>query len=160
MNLLKNKILLITGGTGSFGNAVLKKILKHNIKEVRIFSRDEKKQHDMRIHYNDDRIKFYIGDVRNYNSISFAMKNVDYVFQAAALKQVPSCDFFPMEATKTNIIGTHNVIRCAIQNEVNKVICLSTDKAAYPINAMGISKAMMEKLQSLSQEMKLKLLFV
>ncbi len=146
MNLLKNKILLITGGTGSFGNAVLKKILKHNIKEVRIFSRDEKKQHDMRIHYNDDRIKFYIGDVRNYNSISFAMKNVDYVFQAAALKQVPSCDFFPMEATKTNIIGTHNVIRCAIQNEVNKVICLSTDKAAYPINAMGISKAMMEKV--------------
>ena len=105
-----------------------------------------KKQHDMRIHYNDDRIKFYIGDVRNYNSISFAMKNVDYVFQAAALKQVPSCDFFPMEATKTNIIGTHNVIRCAIQNEVNKVICLSTDKAAYPINAMGISKAMMEKV--------------
>lgn len=146
MKILDGKILLITGGTGSFGNAVLDKILNSNIKEVRIFSRDEKKQHDMRVKYNNPKIKFYIGDVRNYQSISFAMKDVDYVFQAAALKQVPSCDFFPMEATKTNIIGTHNVVRCSIENNVKKVICLSTDKAAYPINAMGISKAMMEKV--------------
>ena len=146
MKILDGKILLITGGTGSFGNAVLDKILNSNIKEVRIFSRDEKKQHDMRVKYNNPKIKFYIGDVRNYQSISFAMKDVDYVFQAAALKQVPSCDFFPIEATKTNIIGTHNVVRCSIENNVKKVICLSTDKAAYPINAMGISKAMMEKV--------------
>ena len=143
---LKNKILLITGGTGSFGNAVLDKFLNTEIKEIRIFSRDEKKQHDMRIKYSSSKLKFYIGDVRNFDSISSAMINVDYVFQAAALKQVPSCEFFPMEATYTNIIGTHNVIKSAVHNKVKKIICLSTDKAAYPINAMGISKAMMEKV--------------
>jgi UDP-N-acetylglucosamine 4,6-dehydratase/5-epimerase len=143
---LKNKILLITGGTGSFGNAVLDKFLNTEIKEIRIFSRDEKKQHDMRIKYSSSKLKFYIGDVRNFDSINSAMINVDYVFQAAALKQVPSCEFFPMEATYTNIIGTHNVIKSAVHNKVKKIICLSTDKAAYPINAMGISKAMMEKV--------------
>jgi UDP-glucose 4-epimerase len=143
---LKNKILLITGGTGSFGNAVLDKFLNTEIKEIRIFSRDEKKQHDMRIKYSSPKLKFYIGDVRNFDSINSAMINVDYVFQAAALKQVPSCEFFPMEATYTNIIGTHNVIKSAVHNKVKKIICLSTDKAAYPINAMGISKAMMEKV--------------
>ncbi len=144
--MFKNKILLITGGTGSFGNAVLKKFLSTEIKEIRIFSRDEKKQHDMRVEYNNQKIKFYIGDVRDYESINNALKNVDYVFHAAALKQVPSCEFYPLEAVKTNIIGTENVITAAIQNNIQKLICLSTDKAVYPINAMGISKAMMEKI--------------
>ena len=144
--MFKNKTLLITGGTGSFGNAVLDRFLNSDIKEIRIFSRDEKKQHDMRIKYNNPKIKFYVGNVRDYRSIESATKNVDYVFQAAALKQVPSCEFFPMEATLTNVIGTENVIRACIQNEVKKVICLSTDKAAYPINAMGMSKALMEKV--------------
>lgn len=144
--MFKNKILLITGGTGSFGNTVLDKFLETEISEVRIFSRDEKKQHDMRVKYNNSKIKFYIGDVRNSESIRDAMHKVDYVFHAAALKQVPSCEFFPMEAVKTNVLGTENVLNVAIQNNVEKVICLSTDKAAYPINAMGISKAMMEKV--------------
>ena len=144
--MFKNEILLITGGTGSFGNAVLKKFLETGIKEIRIFSRDEKKQDDMRKHYKNDKIKFYIGDVRNVESLKDAMYNVDYVFHAAALKQVPSCEFFPMEAVKTNVLGTDNVLNTAIQTGVKKVICLSTDKAAYPINAMGISKAMMEKV--------------
>ena len=144
--MFKNKILLITGGTGSFGNAILERFIKSDIKEIRIFSRDEKKQHDMRVSYSSDKIKFYIGDVRDYSSIDSAMRGVDYVFQAAALKQVPSCEFFPMEATYTNVIGTDNVIKAAIFNRVKNVICLSTDKAAYPINAMGISKALMEKV--------------
>ena len=144
-NMFKNKTLLITGGTGSFGNAVLKRFLDTDINEIRIFSRDEKKQHDMRISLNNPKIKFYIGDVRVSDSISSAMMGVDYVFHAAALKQVPSCEFFPMEATRTNVIGTHNVVSSAIKNKVKNVICLSTDKAAYPINAMGISKALMEK---------------
>ena len=144
--MFKNKTILITGGTGSFGNAVLKKLIDSDYKEIRIFSRDEKKQHDMRTALNNTKLKFFIGDVRNYESVDTACKNVDYIFQAAALKQVPSCEFFPMEATNTNIIGTDNVIRAAINNNVKKVICLSTDKAAYPINAMGISKAMMEKV--------------
>ena len=144
--MFKDKSLLITGGTGSFGNAVLKRFLLSDIKEIRVFSRDEKKQHDMRIELNNSKIKFYIGDVRNYESISNAMLNVDYVFHAAALKQVPSCEFFPIEATRTNVLGTDNVIRAAINNKVKNVICLSTDKAAYPINAMGISKSLMEKV--------------
>lgn len=144
--MFTDKILLITGGTGSFGNAVLKRFLKTNIKEIRIFSRDEKKQDDMRKQYKDSKIKFYVGDVRDYNSINFAVKEVDYVFHAAALKQVPSCEFFPMEAVKTNIIGTENVIEASINNEVKKVIVLSTDKAVYPINSMGLSKALMEKV--------------
>jgi UDP-glucose 4-epimerase len=144
--MFKDKTILITGGTGSFGNAVLKRFLKTDIKEIRIFSRDEKKQHDMRVLLNNPKVKFYIGDVRNYNSIDSAMRGVDYVFQAAALKQVPSCEFFPIEATKTNVLGTENVIKSAVSNKVRKVICLSTDKAAYPINAMGISKALMEKV--------------
>lgn len=144
--MFKNKTLLITGGTGSFGNAVLNKLLNFELKEIRIFSRDEKKQHDMRVTYNNSKIKFYIGDVRNFESIDLAMRNVDFVFQAAALKQVPSCEFFPLEATLTNVIGTDNVIKAAIKNNVKKVVCLSTDKAAYPINAMGISKALMEKV--------------
>lgn len=144
--MFKNKILLITGGTGSFGNAVLKRFLDTDIKQIRIFSRDEKKQHDMRIKYKNPKISFYIGDVRNYNSVNSAMKGVDYVFQAAALKQVPSCEFFPIEATKTNVLGTENVINAAINNNIKKIICLSTDKAAYPINAMGMSKALMEKV--------------
>lgn len=143
---LTNKTLLITGGTGSFGNAVLKRFLETDIKEIRIFSRDEKKQDDMRRFYHDDRIKFHIGDVRNRDSLNDAIREVDYVFHAAALKQVPSCEFFPMEAVRTNIIGTDNVLTAAIDAGVRKVICLSTDKAAYPINAMGISKAMMEKV--------------
>jgi UDP-N-acetylglucosamine 4,6-dehydratase len=144
---IKNKVLLITGGTGSFGTAVLNRFLfSGEFKEIRIFSRDEKKQDDMRIHYQNDKIKFYLGDVRDINSIDSAMIGVDYVFHAAALKQVPSCEFFPMQALKTNIEGTNNVIEAAIKNKVKKVICLSTDKAAYPINAMGISKAMMEKV--------------
>ena len=144
--MFKNKILLITGGTGSFGNAVLKRFIDTDIKQIRIFSRDEKKQNDMRIKYKNPKISFYIGDVRNYNSIYSAMKGVDYVFQAAALKQVPSCEFFPIEATKTNVLGTENVINAAINNNVKKIICLSTDKAAYPINAMGMTKALMEKV--------------
>lgn len=145
MNTFENKTLLITGGTGSFGNAVLKKFLISDLKEIRIFSRDEKKQDDMRKKYNNPKMKFYIGDVRDYNSIYDAMEGVDFVFNAAALKQVPSCEFFPMEAVKTNIIGTNNVLDAAISRKVKKVICLSTDKAAYPINAMGMSKALMEK---------------
>jgi UDP-glucose 4-epimerase len=145
--MFKNKILLITGGTGSFGNAVLNKFLNtDHFKEIRIFSRDEKKQDDMRTLYNNDKIKFYLGDVRDYASVEKTMRGVDYVFHAAALKQVPSCEFFPLEATKTNVFGTQNVIDAAEKNKVSKVICLSTDKAAYPINAMGISKALMEKV--------------
>jgi UDP-N-acetylglucosamine 4,6-dehydratase/5-epimerase len=144
--VFKDKILLITGGTGSFGNAVLKRFLDTEIKEIRIFSRDEKKQDDMRKLYKNDRIKFFIGDVRNCESIKDAMYEVDCVFHAAALKQVPSCEFFPLEAVKTNILGTDNVLTIAIECGVKKVICLSSDKAAYPINAMGISKAMMEKV--------------
>ena len=144
--MFKDKTLLITGGTGSFGNAVMKRFLDTDIKEIRIFSRDEKKQDDMRKFYNDDKIKFYIGDVRDVASVKNAMHGVDYIFHAAALKQVPSCEFFPLEAVKTNIIGTDNVLTAAIEYGVKKLICLSTDKAAYPINAMGISKAMMEKV--------------
>ncbi len=144
--MFKNKTLLITGGTGSFGNAVMKRFLDTDIKEIRIFSRDEKKQDDMRKLYKNDKLKFYIGDVRDIGSVRNAMYGVDYIFQAAALKQVPSCEFFPLEAVKTNVLGTDNVITCAIEAGVKKVICLSTDKAAYPINAMGISKAMMEKV--------------
>lgn len=144
--MFKNCILLITGGTGSFGNAVLKKFLDSDISEVRILSRDEKKQHDMRIIYNNPKIKFFIGDVRDRESLASALKGVDYVFHAAALKQVPSCEFFPLESVKTNVLGTDNVLSVAIENNVKKVICLSTDKAVYPINAMGTSKAMMEKV--------------
>ena len=144
---MKNNILLITGGTGSFGNAVLQRFLNtDHFSEIRIFSRDEKKQDDMRNELKNSKLKFFIGDVRDYNSVEPATRNVDYIFHAAALKQVPSCEFFPMQAVKTNIIGTQNVIRAAAFNNVKKVICLSTDKAAYPINAMGISKAMMEKV--------------
>lgn len=144
---IHNKTLMITGGTGSFGNAVLNRFLEtDHFKQIRIFSRDEKKQDDMRIRLNNDKIKFYIGDVRDYDSIERAMRGVDYVFHAAALKQVPSCEFFPLEATRTNVFGTQNVIDAADVNNVKKVICLSTDKAAYPINAMGISKALMEKV--------------
>lgn len=146
MSTFKNKILLITGGTGSFGNMVLKKFLDSDIKEIRIFSRDEKKQDDMRHHLQNNKVKFYIGDVRDKNSVNEAMYGVDYVFHAAALKQVPSCEFFPMQAVMTNILGTNNVVESAIENNVKKVVVLSTDKAAYPINAMGISKAMMEKV--------------
>jgi UDP-N-acetylglucosamine 4,6-dehydratase len=138
--------LLITGGTGSFGNAVLKKFLNTDIGEIRIFSRDEKKQEDMRRKYNNSKIKFYIGDVRDYSSVLNATRGVDYIFHAAALKQVPSCEFHPMEAVKTNVLGTDNLLEAAIQNKVKRVVCLSTDKAAYPVNAMGISKAMMEKV--------------
>lgn len=144
--MFKDKILLITGGTGSFGNAVLEKFLDSDLKEIRIFSRDEKKQEDMRIKYKNDKIKFYIGDVRDYRSIDDAMDGVDYIFHAAALKQVPSCEFFPIQAVKTNVLGTDNVLEAAINHNVKKVIVLSTDKAAYPINAMGMSKAMMEKV--------------
>jgi UDP-glucose 4-epimerase len=145
--MLQNKVLLITGGTGSFGNAVIKKFLNtDHFREIRIFSRDEKKQDDMRNQFKNIKLKFHIGDVRDFNSINSAMRGVDYVFHAAALKQVPSCEFFPIEATKTNILGTQNVIDAAIANSVTKIICLSTDKAAYPINAMGISKALMEKV--------------
>jgi UDP-N-acetylglucosamine 4,6-dehydratase len=144
--MFKGKTLLITGGTGSFGNAVLKRFLDTDINEIRIFSRDEKKQDDMRKHYNNDKLKFYIGDVRNIDSIRDAVKGVDYIFHAAALKQVPSCEFFPMEAVRTNVLGTDNVLTAAIDAGVKNVVCLSTDKAAYPINAMGTSKAMMEKV--------------
>lgn len=144
---IKDKVLLITGGTGSFGTAVLNRFLKtDHFKEIRIFSRDEKKQDDMRNLYRNDKIKYYIGDVRDYTSVEPPTRGVDYIFHAAALKQVPSCEFFPMQAVKTNVEGTQNVIRAAGYNKVQKVICLSTDKAAYPINAMGISKAMMEKV--------------
>ena len=141
-----NKTLLITGGTGSFGNAVLKRFLETDIKEIRIFSRDEKKQDDMRKKYQSSKLKFYIGDVRDYNSVLNATRGVDYIYHAAALKQVPSCEFHPMEAVKTNVLGTENVLEAAIQNHVKRIVCLSTDKAVYPINAMGISKAMMEKV--------------
>lgn len=144
---IKDKVLLITGGTGSFGTAVLNRFLAtDHFKEIRIFSRDEKKQDDMRNLYKNDKIKYYIGDVRDFSSVEPATRGVDYIFHAAALKQVPSCEFFPMQAVKTNVEGTHNIIRAAGANKVQKVICLSTDKAAYPINAMGISKAMMEKV--------------
>jgi len=145
-SIFKDKVLLITGGTGSFGNRVLKRFLNTDIKEIRILSRDEKKQDDMRKKYANDKIKFFIGDVRDLSSVDNVMNGVDYVFQAAALKQVPSCEFFPLEAVKTNILGTDNVLTSAIKNNVKKVICLSTDKAAYPINAMGMSKALMEKV--------------
>ncbi|WP_409498545.1 polysaccharide biosynthesis protein [Pseudomonas fragi] len=144
--MFKDKTLLITGGTGSFGNAVLKRFLSTDIKEIRIFSRDEKKQDDMRKRFASDKLKFYIGDVRDYQSILNATRGVDFIFHAAALKQVPSCEFHPMEAVKTNVLGTDNVLEAAIQNNIKRVICLSTDKAVYPINAMGISKAMMEKV--------------
>ncbi len=144
--MFTNKTLLITGGTGSFGNAVLKRFLDTNIKEIRIFSRDEKKQDDMRKRYQSEKLKFYVGDVRDYNSLLSAIRGSDFIFHAAALKQVPSCEFHPMEAVKTNILGTGNVLEAAIQSKVSRVICLSTDKAVYPINAMGISKAMMEKV--------------
>ena len=144
--MFNNKTLLITGGTGSFGHAVLDRFLSTGVSEIRIFSRDEKKQDDMRKHYRSDKIKFYIGDVRNLRSVKDAMYGVDYVFHAAALKQVPSCEFFPMQAVETNILGTNNVLDAAISRGVKKVICLSTDKAAYPVNAMGTSKAMMEKV--------------
>ncbi len=144
--MFKNKILLVTGGTGSFGNAVLKNFLSSDIKEIRIFSIDEKKQHDMRVMFDNPKIKFFIGDVRNKDSIVPAMSGVDYLFHAAALKQVPSCEFFPIDAVRTNILGTENVLSVAIDNNVKRVVCLSTDKAVYPINAMGVSKAMMEKV--------------
>lgn len=144
--MFKNKVLLITGGTGSFGNAVLRNFLNTDIKEIRIFSRDEKKQDDMRKAYNHDKLKFYLGDVRDINSLDDAIKGVDYIFHAAALKQVPSCEFYPMQAVQTNVVGTENVLNIAIKHKVKNVIVLSTDKAVYPINAMGISKAMMEKV--------------
>jgi len=144
--MFKNKILLITGGTGSFGNAVLRRFLATDIKEIRIFSRDEKKQDDMRKLYKNDKLKFYLGDVRDVNSVNDAVRGVDYIFHAAALKQVPSCEFYPMQAVQTNVIGTENVLNAAINAKVKKVIVLSTDKAVYPINAMGISKAMMERV--------------
>ena len=144
--MFKDKVLLITGGTGSFGNAVLKRFLHTDIKEIRIFSRDEKKQHDMRVEISSNKLKFYIGDVRDYQSIYSAIDGVDYVFHAAALKQVPSCEFYPIEAVKTNVLGTENVLTASINRGVKKVICLSTDKAVYPINAMGITKALMEKV--------------
>ncbi len=144
--MFKNKILLITGGTGSFGNAVLRGFLNTDIKEIRIFSRDEKKQDDMRKTYNNDKLKFYLGDVRDVNSVKDAVRGVDFIFHAAALKQVPSCEFYPMQAVQTNIVGTENVLNAAIEAKVKKVIVLSTDKAVYPINAMGVSKAMMERV--------------
>ena len=144
--MFENKVLLITGGTGSFGNAVLRRFLGSDISEIRIFSRDEKKQDDMRKRYDSPKLKFYIGDVRDSRSLASAMRGVDYVFHAAALKQVPSCEFHPMEAVRTNVLGTENVLEAAVAASVNRVVCLSTDKAVYPINAMGISKAMMEKV--------------
>ena len=146
MKEFKNKVLLITGGTGSFGNAVLRKFIKSSLKEVRIFSRDEKKQDDMRKKFNNPKLKFHVGDVRDQNSVRSAIRGVDYIFHAAALKQVPSCEFHPLEAVKTNVLGTENVLEASIKEKVKKVICLSTDKAVYPINAMGTSKAMMEKI--------------
>lgn len=144
--MFSDKVLLITGGTGSFGHAVLRRFLDSDLREIRIFSRDEKKQDDMRKHFKSEKIKFYIGDVRDLASVSDAVRGVDYIFHAAALKQVPSCEFHPLEAVKTNVFGTDNVLTAAIANEVKKVVCLSTDKAVYPINAMGTSKAMMEKV--------------
>lgn len=144
--MFHNQILLITGGTGSFGNAVLRRFLDSGLREIRIFSRDEKKQDDMRKKYNNSKLKFYIGDVRDYQSVLNAVRGVDYIFHAAALKQVPSCEFHPIEAVKTNVLGTENVLEAAISSGVKRVVCLSTDKAVYPINAMGISKAMMEKV--------------
>lgn len=144
--MFSGKTLLITGGTGSFGNAVLRRFLNTEIKEIRVFSRDEKKQEDMRIELKNNKIKFFIGDVRNYDSLDFATRGVDYIFHAAALKQVPSCEFYPLEAVRTNVLGTENVLNAALANNVKRVILLSTDKAVYPINAMGISKALMEKL--------------
>jgi len=146
VSIFGGKTLLVTGGTGSFGNAVLKRFLDSDIAEIRVFSRDEKKQDDMRKHYASDKLKFYIGDVRDYQSILNASRGVDFIYHAAALKQVPSCEFHPLEAVKTNVLGTENVLEAAIQNGVKRVVCLSTDKAVYPINAMGISKAMMEKV--------------
>ena len=146
MSMFKDKVLMITGGTGSFGNAVLERFLDTDVKEIRIFSRDEKKQDDMRHYYNNEKLSFYIGDVRDISTIRPAVIGVDYIFHAAALKQVPSCEFFPLEAVKTNVIGTDNVLTAAIEAGVKRVVCLSTDKAAYPINAMGTSKAMMEKV--------------
>ena len=146
MKLFSKKCLLITGGTGSFGNSVLNRFLESDLNEIRIFSRDEKKQDDMRARYSNPKIKFYLGDVRDYNSVLNATRGVDFIFHAAALKQVPSCEFYPMEAVKTNVLGTENVLDAAIANQVQRVVCLSTDKAVYPINAMGISKAMMEKV--------------
>src|SRR5450830_187931 len=145
MNMFTNKVLMITGGTGSFGNTVLRRFLSTDVREIRIFSRDEKKQEEMRIALNNDKLKFYIGDVRNYDSVFHAMKGVDYVFHAAALKQVPSCEFYPLEAVRTNVLGSENVMEAAVARGVSRVVMLSTDKAVYPINAMGISKAMMEK---------------
>jgi len=144
--MVTNKVLLITGGTGSFGNAVLRRFLQSDLKEIRILSRDEKKQDDMRKSYNNPKLKFYIGDVRDYQSVLNAVRGVDYIYHAAALKQVPSCEFHPLEAVKTNVLGTENVLEAAITSGVKRVVCLSTDKAVYPINAMGISKAMMEKV--------------
>lgn len=146
MKLIENSIILITGGTGSFGKAFLNKLLNSGIKEIRIFSRDEKKQDDMRKKYQDDKLKFIIGDIRDMDSCIAASRNVDYIFHAAALKQVPSCEFYPLEAVKTNVLGSENILNAAITNNVKKVVCLSTDKAVYPINAMGVSKAMMEKV--------------
>jgi UDP-N-acetylglucosamine 4,6-dehydratase/5-epimerase len=144
--MFKDKVLLITGGTGSFGNAVLSRFLHSDFAQIRVFSRDEKKQEDMRIALNNDKVKFYIGDVRNYDSVHDALRGVDYVFHAAALKQVPSCEFYPMEAVRTNVLGAENVMRAAVEHGVRRCVVLSTDKAVYPINAMGLSKAMMEKL--------------
>jgi len=144
--MFKGKTILITGGTGSFGNAAVKRFLKTDAKEIRIFSRDEKKQDDMRRYYNNEELKFYLGDVRNLSSVNNVTKGVNYVFSAAALKQVPSCEFFPIEAVRTNVLGTDNVLNSAIENEVEKVVVLSTDKAAYPINAMGMTKALAEKV--------------
>ncbi|TXH04364.1 MAG: NAD-dependent epimerase/dehydratase family protein [Candidatus Moraniibacteriota bacterium] len=152
--MFDNKVLMITGGTGSFGNAVLKRFLETDVREIRIFSRDEKKQEDMRIALNNPKLKFYIGDVRNYDSIHEAMHGVDYVFHAAALKQVPSCEFYPMEAVRTNVLGAENVMNAAVSNGVQRVVVLSTDKAVYPINAMGLSKAMMEKLMVAKSRMR------
>lgn len=146
MKIFQNKIVLITGGTGSFGSTFVKYLLKTKIKEIRIFSRDEKKQEDLRLIHNNSKIKFYIGDVRDYDALDRALDHVDFVFHAAALKQVPSCEFYPMEAVKTNILGAHNLVKACIKNKVKKVVGLSTDKAVYPINAMGISKAMMERI--------------
>jgi UDP-glucose 4-epimerase len=154
MKLLEDKVLMITGGTGSFGSTVVKRFLNSGVREIRIFSRDEKKQEDMRIALKDDKAKFYIGDVRNYDSVHQAMHGVNYVFHAAALKQVPSCEFYPMEAVRTNVLGTENVLNAAMVNNVNRVVVLSTDKAVYPINAMGISKAMMEKLMVAKSRMR------
>jgi len=152
--MFTDKVLMITGGTGSFGNAVLKRFLETDVREIRIFSRDEKKQEDMRIALSNPKLKFYIGDVRNYDSIYEAMQDVNYVFHAAALKQVPSCEFYPMEAVKTNVLGTENMLNAAIARNVERVVVLSTDKAVYPINAMGISKAMMEKLMVAKSRMR------